>query len=490
MIAARHISKSFPGVLANQDVSFDVSAGEVHSLLGENGAGKSTLAAILTGLYQPDAGHVELNGARVALKSPRHGLALGIGMVHQHFRLVSQFTVAENISLGDRKQNWILSTKKVEEAVREIGERYGLPVDPRARINELTVGEQQRVEIIKTLYRGAQVLLLDEPTSVLTPQEVTTLFDSVRTLASEGKSVIFISHKLGEVMDISDRVTVMRDGKVVGNTAVADTSREELARMMVGRDVDLSAIRATKPAGAPLLEVRGLTAKSARSHVSNASIVVKAGEIVGIAGVSGNGQRALAEGIAGLTPLIDGQVTICGTNVTSKGSIAARKAGLSYVPEDRNGTGLAPSLSISENMLLTEDLPFLVNHKSAVAKAEEAITTYSIKTPGASTATRMLSGGNVQKVLLARELGHDPQVLIVSSPTWGLDVGAVEFVRSKLNELRSQGRAILLISEDLDEVRALSDRIYVIFEGKIVMECPGEGADVTTLGLAMAGASA
>ncbi|MSX17142.1 MAG: ATP-binding cassette domain-containing protein [Actinobacteria bacterium] len=490
VIAARHISKSFPGVLANQDVSFDVSAGEVHSLLGENGAGKSTLAAILTGLYQPDAGHVELNGARVALKSPRHGLALGIGMVHQHFRLVSQFTVAENISLGDRKQNWILSTKKVEEAVREIGERYGLPVDPRARINELTVGEQQRVEIIKTLYRGAQVLLLDEPTSVLTPQEVTTLFDSVRTLASEGKSVIFISHKLGEVMDISDRVTVMRDGKVVGNTAVADTSREELARMMVGRDVDLSAIRATKPAGAPLLEVRDLTAKSARSHVSNASIVVKAGEIVGIAGVSGNGQRALAEGIAGLTPLIDGQVTICGTNVTSKGSIAARKAGLSYVPEDRNGTGLAPSLSISENMLLTEDLPFLVNHKSAAAKAEEAINAYSIKTPGASTATRMLSGGNVQKVLLARELGHDPQVLIVSSPTWGLDVGAVEFVRSKLNELRSQGRAILLISEDLDEVRALSDRIYVIFEGKIVMECPGEGADVTTLGLAMAGASA
>jgi len=489
VIAARHISKSFPGVLANQDVSFDVSAGEVHSLLGENGAGKSTLAAILTGLYQPDAGHVEINGARVALKSPRHGLALGIGMVHQHFRLVSQFTVAENISLGDRTQNWILSTKKVEEAVREIGERYGLPVDPRARINELTVGEQQRVEIIKTLYRGAQVLLLDEPTSVLTPQEVTTLFDSVRTLASEGKSVVFISHKLGEVMDISDRVTVMRDGKVVGKTAVAHTSREELARMMVGRDVDLSAIRATKPAGAPLLEVRGLTAKSARSQVSDASIVVKAGEIVGIAGVSGNGQRALAEGIAGLTPLIDGHVTICGTDVTSKGSIAARKAGLSYVPEDRNGTGLAPSLSISENMLLTEDLPFLVNHKSAIAKADEAINAYSIKTPGASTATRMLSGGNVQKVLLARELGHDPQVLIVSSPTWGLDVGAVEFVRGKLNELRNQGRAILLISEDLDEVRALSDRIYVIFEGKIVMECPGEGADVTTLGLAMAGAS-
>ncbi|MEI6250502.1 MAG: ABC transporter ATP-binding protein [Actinomycetes bacterium] len=489
MIAARHISKSFPGVLANQDVSFDVAPGEVHSLLGENGAGKSTLAAILTGLYQPDAGHVEINGARVALKSPRHGLALGIGMVHQHFRLVSQFTVAENISLGDRKQNWILSTKKVEEAVREIGERYGLPVDPKARISDLTVGEQQRVEIIKTLYRGAQVLLLDEPTSVLTPQEVTTLFESVRTLASEGKSVIFISHKLGEVMDISDRVTVMRDGKVVGQSAVADTSREALARMMVGRDVDLSAIRASKPLGSPLLEVRGLTSKSARSHVSDASIVVKAGEIVGIAGVSGNGQRALAEGIAGLTQPLAGQVSICGLDVTGKGSIAARKAGLSYVPEDRNGTGLAPSLSISENMLLTEDLPFLVDHKSAISKAEEAITTYSIKTPGAATATRMLSGGNVQKVLLARELGHDPQVLIVSSPTWGLDVGAVEFVRSKLNELRNQGRAILLISEDLDEVRALSDRIYVIFEGKIVMECPGEGADVTTLGLAMAGVS-
>ena len=487
VIEVRNINKSFPGVKANIDVSFEVKPGEVHALLGENGAGKSTLAAILTGLYQPDSGKILIDGQTVSLKSPRDGLQRGIGMVHQHFRLVSQFTVAENISLGDRRQKWWLSTKKVEDSVRELGERYGLPIHPNARINELTVGEQQRVEIIKTLYRGAQVLLLDEPTSVLTPQEVDALFNSVRKLAAEGKSVVFISHKLGEVMEISNRVTVMRDGQVVGNKITNETSREELARMMVGRDVDLSVSRAKKQPMSDALIVNEISCKSGRSQARNVSLHVKRGEIVGIAGVSGNGQRALAEGISGLLPLGSGSVSINGVDSTNKGPGFARENGLSYVPEDRNGTGLAPSLSISENMLLTDRIGFLVKAKQAVAKAEAAISAYSIKTPGPQAATRMLSGGNVQKVLLARELGHEPQVLVVSSPTWGLDVGAVEFVRSKLNELRDQGKAVLLISEDLDEIRSLSDRIYVMYNGELVYECEGEAADVTKLGLAMAG---
>jgi general nucleoside transport system ATP-binding protein len=488
-IAAVSVSKSFPGVLANDNVSFEVRPGEVHALLGENGAGKSTLAAILTGLYQPDSGDVKLRGEAVRLRSPRDGLARGIGMVHQHFRLVPRFTVAENVLLGDRRQPWILSTSKVEQAVADLGERYGLAIDPSARISDLTVGEQQRVEIIKTLYRGAEVLLLDEPTSVLTPQEAEALFRTVRQMASEGKSVVFISHKLGEVMEVSDRVTVMRDGRVIGDVAVAQTNRDELARMMVGRDVDLSAHRATSPAGAPLLEVFDLssTSDTVRGRIDQISLTVRAGEIVGIAGVSGNGQKALAETIAGVRTPGSGRVVVVGTDVTGNGPLVARAAGLAFVPEDRNGTGLAPSLSITENMMLTKRTGLLVDRKGAAESAQRAIADYSIKTPGPQTPTRLLSGGNVQKVLIARELESEPQVLVVASPTWGLDVGAVEFVRGQLDRLRAQGCAVLLISEDLDEVRALSDRILVIFEGRIVHESPGESSDVITLGLAMAG---
>jgi len=488
-IAAVGVSKSFPGVLANDNVSFEVRPGEVHALLGENGAGKSTLAAILTGLYQPDSGEVRLRGEAVRLRSPRDGLARGIGMVHQHFRLVSRFTVAENVLLGDRRQPWLLSTAKVEQAVAELGERYGLAIHPSARVSDLTVGEQQRVEIIKTLYRGAEVLLLDEPTSVLTPQEAEALFRTVRQMASEGKSVVFISHKLGEVMEVSDRVTVMRDGRVIGDVAVGQTNREELARMMVGRDVDLSARRASAPAGEALLAVSGLTssADTARGRSDDISLTVRAGEIVGVAGVSGNGQKALAETIAGIRSAGGGQVVVCDQDVTGRGPLEARDAGLAFVPEDRNGTGLAPSLSIIENMLLTRRSGLLMDRRSGAEAADRAIADYSIKTPGPHAPTRLLSGGNVQKVLIARELDANPRVLVVASPTWGLDVGAVEFVRSQLDRLRAEGCAVLLISEDLDEVRALSDRILVIFEGRIVLETEGADADVLTLGLAMAG---
>ena len=489
MIAARHVSKSFPGVCANDDVTFEVQPGEVHALLGENGAGKSTLAAILNGLYTPDSGYVEIDGARVSLKSPRHGLAHGIGMVHQHFRLVPRFTVAENISLGDRRQPWFLSPKKIEGIVGELGERYGLAVNPRARVSDLTVGEQQRVEIIKTLYRGARILLLDEPTSVLTPQEVKVLFSAIEAFKIEGKSVVFISHKLNEVMEIADRVTVMRDGKNVGVAAKYATDRDSLARLMVGRDVDFSPMRASKPSGKALLQVQHLSSAAAnsRGQIKDISLTVHAGEIVGIAGVSGNGQRALAEIIAGLQVPVSGSVTVCGVETTGLSSIFVRDQGLSYVPEDRNGTGLSPSLSIAENMLLTDKLAFFVKSKIALEKASNAIATFNIKTSGPHTPTRLLSGGNVQKVLLARELGHKPQVLVVSSPTWGLDIGAVEFVRAQLHTLRESAHAVLLISEDLDEIRALSDRIYVISNGEFVYECDGEGSDLIKIGLAMAG---
>ena len=489
MIAARNISKSFPGVRANDDVTFEVRPGEVHALLGENGAGKSTLAAILTGLYTPDSGYVEIDGVRVSLKSPRHGLAHGIGMVHQHFRLVPRFTVAENISLGDRRQPWVLSAKKIEGVVGELGERYGLAINPRARVSDLTVGEQQRVEIIKTLYRGAQILLLDEPTSVLTPHEVEVLFRAIEAFKIEGKSVVFISHKLNEVMEIADRVTVMRDGKNVGVADKKSTNRDLLARLMVGREVDLSPMRASTPTGKALLQLHNLSggAANSRGQIKGISLTVHAGEIVGIAGVSGNGQRTLAETIAGLQMPTSGSVTVCGVETSGLGSIFVRDQGLSYVPEDRNGTGLSPSLSIAENMLLTDKLPFFVKSKIALQKAAEAISTFNIKTPGPKTHIRLLSGGNVQKVLLAREIGHKPRVLVVSSPTWGLDIGAVEFVRAQLNSLRESAHAVLLISQDLDEIRALADRIYVISNGEFVYECDGEGSDLTKIGLAMAG---
>ena len=487
-IATRSVSKSFPGVLANDRVSFDVMPGEVHALLGENGAGKSTLAAILTGLYQPDSGEILINGKEVVLKNPRDGISHGIGMVHQHFRLVPTFTVAENIALGDKRQPWLLSTSRVEKAVAELGDRYGLHIDPSARVSDLTVGEQQRVEIIKTLYRGADVLLLDEPTSVLTPQEAEALFTTIRQMASEGKSVIFISHKLGEVMAVSDRVTVMRDGKVITTVNTNATDSSSLARMMVGRDVDLSGRWATNSFGKELLVVEGVSSFAAGKRIENVSLAVRAGEIVGIAGVSGNGQKALAETIAGIRTPTSGRVVIDGVDVTGQGPLAARQAGLAFVPEDRNGTGLAPSLSIAENMLLTDHSEFLVNRARGLALAEESIRDYSIKTPGPNTPTRMLSGGNVQKVLIARELSHNPKVLIVASPTWGLDVGAVEFVRAQLDRLRAEGCAILLISEDLDEVRALSDRIAVLYHGSIAYECQAESCDIVKIGLAMAGA--
>jgi general nucleoside transport system ATP-binding protein len=486
-VEARGITKAFPGVLANAGVDLVVQKGEVHAVLGENGAGKSTLASVLAGLYRPDEGELKVNGEVAHFSGPRDALAHGIGMVYQHFRLVERFTVAENVILGDPRQPALLDTRDAEKTVGALGERYGLPINPRARVADLSVGEEQRVEIVKMLYRGADVLILDEPTAVLTPQESENLFETVRKMAAEGKAVVFISHKLSEVLAASHRVTVMRDGRVVSRAETAETSRRELARAMVGREVDLSVERAEKEPGQPLLR---LDSVSAEGHVPlrDVSLEVRAGEILGVAGVAGNGQGTLAEVVAGLRTPTSGLVTVRGTDTTGRGPKAARRAGLAYVPEDRLGTGLSPSLSISENLLLTRKRPFFLKRRAMEEAAREAITRFDIRAPGPDAATRGLSGGNAQKALLARELMAGPEVLVVASPTRGLDVGATQAIRELLDERRRAGCAVLLISEDLDEVRSLSDRILVLYEGRVSYETPGEGASVEELGLAMAGA--
>ncbi len=491
-IAAVGVTKRFPGVIANADVDFHVDVGEVHTILGENGAGKSTLAAMLCGLYRPDEGTVVRDGSPLRLRSPRDGLAHGIGMVHQHFRLVDRFTVAENIILGDPTQPWLIDPEAVEDEVAAIGERFGLPVDPHARIGDLTVGQRQRVEIVKVLYRGADVLLLDEPTAVLTPPEVEALFVTVRAMVAEGKAVVFISHKLGEVMSVSDRVTVMRNGHVTGEVATANTSQRELAELMVGRSVVLETRRGTT-SGEVGLSAAGLVVRDddqvALDHVD---LDVNQGEIVGIAGVAGNGQRRLARALAGIETPAEGTVVIGGVDVTGRGALAARRAGLAFVPEDRLGTGLVPGLSLTDNMLLTRRRAFFVDRKAARADAEQAIVEYEIKAPGTEAEARVLSGGNAQKVLLARELAEvgepgGPQVVIVSSPTRGLDVGAAEFVRGLLHEARGRGAAVLVISEDLDEVRSLADRIAVLYRGRIALEGPADELRLDEIGMAMAG---
>ncbi len=464
----------------------------MHTLLGENGAGKSTLAAILCGLYQPDSGHLERNGKPMHLPSPRAGLHHGIAMVHQHFRLVDRFTVSENVILGSRDLDYRLNRKQINERVAAVAESYGLPIEPHATVGDLSVGQRQRVEIVKALYQGAEILLLDEPTAVLVPDEVDKLFDNVHAMTKAGKSIVFISHKLGEVVAISDRVTVLRNGRVTGHVSgkgTADT--RELARLMVGRDIELNAQRATHPIGHEVLQIRNLTLKSGDVEVlSDISFNIHEGEMVGIAGVAGNGQRELADTIAGLIAPTSGSITIAGAMSTDRGPIHARELGLAYVPEDRLGMGLVPSMSILDNLLLTRDRQVLVDRTSLRPEATRLIEQFEIKANGPDHLARKLSGGNAQKVLLARELSGGrtaTKLLVVCSPTRGLDVGAIETVRRLLNDARSAGQAILLISEDLDEVMSLADRVLVLYSGRIVHETPGETANLSTVGAAMAG---
>ena len=476
-VELRGITKRFPGVLANDGVDFEAAAGEVHALLGENGAGKSTLSHILSGLYRPDEGEIRLDGEQMSFQSPRDAIDAGVCMVHQHFRLVERFTVAENLILGDQRgagRSFRLQPGAVVDQVRRLGERYRLPVDPRARIWQLSVGERQRVEILKALYEEARVLILDEPTAVLTPDEASTLFETLREIVAEGRTVIFISHKLNEVKAVSDRVTIMRHGRVVETVKTADASPQSLAEMMVGRKLETVRRReGASPDGDVVLSLEDVWAQSHRATTSleGIDLSVRGGEIVAVAGVAGNGQRELAETIAGLRRPTRGTIRIEGRAIRGGDARTAYDAGVGYVPEDRLGTGVAPNLSLAKNIELKsyrEDQagPFLRLGRMR-ERAEAAIERYEIKARGPDAEAGSLSGGNIQKIVLAREFAGRLKVLIAASPTRGLDVSAVETVHRHLLDAAERGVGVLLISEDLDEIFALADRILVMYEGRL-----------------------
>jgi simple sugar transport system ATP-binding protein len=494
-VELRNVSKSFYGVRANDSVDFELAWGEVHTLLGENGAGKSTLCSILAGLYRPDSGEFFINGEPQDLKSPKDAFAAGVGMVYQHFRLVPNLTVAENLALGHTGLGVRVSQKELEAAAAAIGEEYGLPVDPSARIWQLSVGEQQRVEILKLLYRNVKVLILDEPTAVLTPQEADQLFTTMRQMAAEGRSVIFVSHKLHEVKAVSDRVTVLRGGKSVGVVATADAEPKDLARMMVGHDLVLTTREPRELFGDAVLSVRDLTVPGDRGldALRNVSFDVRAGEVLGVAGVSGNGQRELAYGLVGLRTPTAGTVILDGRDVTALSVQDHIDLGIAYVPQSRLGMGLAPGLTTEDNLGLKayrrppfSNGPWL---RAAAFKERgaELIEKYDIRGVQPGLPIRLLSGGNLQKALIAREVTLEPKVLIARSPTRGLDVGATNAVRNHVLSERDRGTGVLLISEDLDELLALSDRLIVMFDGGVVGEMPAEEATAEKLGLLMGG---
>lgn len=495
----RGIVKRFPGVLANDHVDFDVGAGEVHALLGENGAGKSTLMKVLYGLYQAEQGEIILNGEPVTISSPTDAINLGIGMIHQHFMLVESLTVAENVALGLASSRGPLTDiKAVSERILELAQLYSLQVDPEAYIWQLSVGQQQRVEIIKALYRGAALLILDEPTAVLTPQEVDELFLIMRQMAADGHALIFISHKLHEVIEICQRVTVLRDGQMMGSRPTAQTSKSDLGNWMVGRDVSFRPEKVLLQRGEVRLVLEKVSAQSERGTqaLKDVSLELFSGEILGIAGVSGNGQRELAEVITGLRPATSGKVLLEGEDITTLSPGERTKRMLSYIPEERMRDGMIREFSVAENLILREHqkAPFsrsgFLNLKQIQSHSEVLIQTYNVKTPSQETLVKSLSGGNIQKLVLARELSRKPRVLIAAQPTRGLDIGATEYVHLQLLQQRLEGIATLLISEDLDEILALSDRIAIIYEGEIMGIVHSEGARADEIGLLMAGVRA
>ena len=501
-LAMHGITKRFPGVVANDAVDFEAAPGEVHALLGENGAGKSTLSNILTGLYRPDEGTILVYGEPVRFDSPRDALDAGICMVHQHFRLVEPFTVAENVVLGDHRgegRSFRLHRGAIEEKVDALSRRYGLTVEARAKIWQLSVGEQQRVEILKALYREARILILDEPTAVLTPQEADVLFVTLREMAREGRTVIFISHKLHEVMAVADRVTVLRGGRSLGTVLAKDSTTGSLASLMVGRELDEVTTRGSGAAhrepGELVLELDNVWAPGDRgeSAVRGLSLEVRGGEIVAVAGVAGNGQRELAETIAGIREKTGGRLRVSGTELRGGDPREAIAAGIAYVPEDRLGTGVAPSMSIAANLVLksyrerSHSRGPLLRLREIRERAVQLIRHYSIAAPGPGHPARNLSGGNLQKVVLAREFSGHPRLLVAASPTRGLDVGAIETVHAYLRTAAAEGVGVLLISEDLDEILMLADRILVVYEGQILGEFPAAAADVSEIGLLMAG---
>jgi ABC-type uncharacterized transport system ATPase subunit len=494
-LATREVTKRYPGVVANDRVTFEVMPGEIHALLGENGAGKTTLCNVLTGLYRPEEGFVELGGEPVAFRSPRAAHEAGIFMVHQQFRLVQPLTVAENVILGwSRRRGVWFSPRRIEREIGEIAEQFHMPIDPGAKIWQLSMGEQQRVEILKALYRGARTLIMDEPTTVLTPQEVRQLFATLKGMAASGSSVVFISHKLPEVLAVSDRVTVLRAGKAMGTLRTADTNARSLAHLMVGRDIQL-ARKTTRPTMADARAVLRLSDVSATGDLGTPAVVdvsldIHAGEIVGIAGVAGNGQRELAEVIAGERPRTAGTITIAGRDQHGT-PWEAIDAGLGYVPEERLGVGVAPGLTIADNLQLKsyrqDGRGPILNSRRALENATELIQKFDIIARGPKTLARELSGGNIQRLLLARELSGHASVLVASSPTRGLDVAATEIVRGLLTESAERGVGVLLISEDLDEILDLADRIAVMYRGRVVGVLDARDADVDSIGLMMSG---
>jgi simple sugar transport system ATP-binding protein len=494
-VEMRGIVKRFPGIVANDEVDFDLRAGEVHALLGENGAGKSTLMNILAGLYRPDAGDIRVRDRAVAFSSPRDAIEAGLGMVHQHFTLVPSLTVTENILLGLREPRFRLDLARLDARVAELAAETGLAVDPRAKVWQLSVGEQQRVEILKMLYRGATILIMDEPTAVLAPQEVDELFATLRGMTSRGDSVVFISHKLDEVLRIADRITVMRRGKVTAAAVpAAGMTKRELAQLMVGRELLETVEKATHDPGAVVLQLSGVSAVSDRglAALHSVALEVRSGEILGLAGVAGNGQSELAEVITGLRAC-SGSVTVNGRDLANRPVVEAIDAGVAHIPEDRTGTGSAPNLSLTDNLIMKSYRAEPVGHgwtiDSVFARrhAEELKDAYQVAAPSVDTEARLLSGGNLQRLILAREISSEPGLMVAVQPTRGLDVGAIETVHRLLLEQRDRGTAILLISEDLDEILMLADRVTVIYEGHISEPIPAADAEIAELGLLMTG---
>jgi ABC-type uncharacterized transport system ATPase subunit len=492
----RGIVKRFPGVLANDHVNFACQIGEVHALLGENGAGKSTLMNVLAGLYRPEAGEIFIGEQKVVFHSPQEAIGHGIGMVHQHFMLVPSNTVAENMVLGLNRPRFLLNLSNIEDEVTALGEQYNMSVNPRAKIWELSVGEQQRVEVLKMLFRGAKVLILDEPTAVLTPQEVEVLFHTLRDMTKRGHTIVFISHKLDEVVAIADRVTVLRRGKVTAADVPAEgTTKTQLAKLMVGREVLFQVDKKKAQPGIIVLQVDNLIADNDRGlpALRDVSLQVRAGEIVGVAGVAGNGQRELAEALTGLRVAKSGKMRLGDILLDNHTQWLNLGRQLAHIPEDRAAFGSIPDLSVAENLILKcfsrppIAAGWSINAKAVHQNAVRLVDVYQITTPSVDTPVRMLSGGNLQKVILARETSERPQLMVAVHPTRGLDIGATEAVHKLLVEQRDAGTAILLISEDLDELLSLSDRLIVMYEGQIVGEMPAEGADIHIIGLMMAG---
>ena len=499
IIEMLNITKDFPGIRANDNITLQLRKGEIHALLGENGAGKSTLMSILFGLYQPTSGVIKKNGQEVKINTPNDANDLNIGMVHQHFKLVECFSVLDNIILGvEPTRGLFLEKKKAREKVLELSNKYGLKVDPDALVSDITVGMQQRTEILKMLYRDNEVLIFDEPTAVLTPQEIEELMKIMKSLAKEGKSILFITHKLNEIMEVADRCTIIRKGKYIGTVDIKDTTKEELSRMMVGRNVSFSVDKKPSTPGETVLKVEHMTVPS-KSHSNNAvkdvSFNVRRGEIVCIAGIDGNGQSEFVQGLTGLENITGGTITFCGKDITHASIRDRSKAGMSHIPEDRHKHGLVLDYSLEQNMVLQRYwAPEFQNHgfiksKAVRDHAVRLIEQYDVRSgQGPVTITRSMSGGNQQKAIIARELDKAPELLVAVQPTRGLDVGAIEYIHKQLVAQRDSGKAVLLVSLELDEVMDVSDRILVMYEGELVGQLDPKKVTVEELGLYMAGA--